>query len=276
MAYNPEKISLLSLVAPLYFNSSSGDNVKYSMPDQLKETLVSVVSEDQRPLALINIIGGLFGPGGKPKSEFDIVDDEEQLREKKIGMVCFTNTKDTAQRLNVLLGFIPSINGVRLKCAEYSSSITAPEREAILKSFKNGDINLIICSDILSRGMDVPNIDVVINYNMPPTAVLYVHRVGRTARAGREGSSFTIVDKSEKPTFMGMMKKIGRKSPLKKHEWGSRDFKPLQKKFHAALKQTRLIYTKKRKSVSTKEEDSEAVIENLLEVNKKRAMMNFE
>ena len=67
------------------------------------------------------------------------------------------------------------------------------ERDAIMSRFRNGLISILVATDVAARGLDVDNIDAVINYDMPQDVEYYVHRIGRTGRAGREGRAYTFV-----------------------------------------------------------------------------------
>ena len=68
-----------------------------------------------------------------------------------------------------------------------------PKRLGALQQFKAGTRNILIATDVASRGLDIPEVDVVINYDVPQSSKDYIHRVGRTARAGRAGKSITLV-----------------------------------------------------------------------------------
>ncbi len=77
------------------------------------------------------------------------------------------------------------------------SDLTQKEREQALLDFKNNKINILVATDIVSRGIDIDNIDLVINYHVPKDAEDYVHRVGRTARAKATGVAITFVNREE-------------------------------------------------------------------------------
>eukprot|EP01132_Coremiostelium_polycephalum_P007857 gene7857-9674_t len=160
MTYNPSKISLLQMNAPLFFTTSKIKEVKYSMPNTLKECYVLSPDADQRPLVLLNIIKNT------------IFNQKQQQQQN--------NNQDSTR-------FIGNIDGKKFVSKEYSSALSLSDRSSLLEKFKKGEIDILICSDIMSRGMDISDIDVVINYNPPPNITLYVHRVGRTARAGKDG-----------------------------------------------------------------------------------------
>ncbi|MDD2579063.1 MAG: DEAD/DEAH box helicase [Eubacteriales bacterium] len=66
-------------------------------------------------------------------------------------------------------------------------------RTRVMNRFRNGDVELLVATDVAARGIDVDNIEVVINYDLPQDEEYYVHRIGRTARAGRSGKAFTFV-----------------------------------------------------------------------------------
>ena len=74
-----------------------------------------------------------------------------------------------------------------VQVAEYSSSLTPRQRKGILRDFKIGKLQLLICSDAMARGMDIQDVSYVISYDVPNYVRSYIHRVGRTARAGNKG-----------------------------------------------------------------------------------------
>ena len=63
-----------------------------------------------------------------------------------------------------------------------------------MNQFKKGTFNILVATDVAARGIDVNNLDIVINYDLPEDNEYYVHRIGRTGRAGNEGKSFTLID----------------------------------------------------------------------------------
>ena len=81
------------------------------------------------------------------------------------------------------------------------SDLDQKEREDVLLDFKAGKINVVVATDILSRGIDIDNIETVINYDVPHEAEDYVHRIGRTARADKDGSAYTFISEKERGKF---------------------------------------------------------------------------
>ncbi|WP_342362657.1 DEAD/DEAH box helicase [Terrarubrum flagellatum] len=84
-------------------------------------------------------------------------------------------------------------------------------RLAALDSFKNGEAKLLVASDVAARGLDIPDVSHVFNYDTPHHAEDYVHRIGRTGRAGRQGSSVTIVTPIDDKSLAAIEKLIGQK-----------------------------------------------------------------
>lgn len=71
------------------------------------------------------------------------------------------------------------------------------ERDAVMSKFRNGDINILVATDVAARGLDVENIEAVINYDIPNDEEYYVHRIGRTGRAGKAGKAYTFISGRE-------------------------------------------------------------------------------
>jgi len=81
---------------------------------------------------------------------------------------------------------------------EFSSNLSQKERSALMKRFRKGEVRCLICSDVASRGLDIPEVSAVVNYTTPTQLQTYIHRAGRTARAGRVGHSFTFVQQQQR------------------------------------------------------------------------------
>jgi len=92
--------------------------------------------------------------------------------------------------------------------ADIHSDLEQPEREKVLLKFRNRQLQILVATDVLSRGIDVENISLVINYDVPQDAEDYVHRVGRTARAEQTGIAITFVNLEEQFQFAKIEKLI--------------------------------------------------------------------
>jgi ATP-dependent RNA helicase RhlE len=103
------------------------------------------------------------------------------------GTLIFTNTREQCDKLAELL------KNADQKCLIYRGEMDKVERRKNLKAFRDGNIKLLISTDLGGRGLDVENVVRVINYHLPKEMVNYIHRVGRTARAGRNGQVINMV-----------------------------------------------------------------------------------
>lgn len=121
----------------------------------------------------------------KPALLFHLLKQVDPSQQSRI--VVFVSRKETAHRLRVVLGLLG------MKVAELHGSLSQEQRLNNVNDFKNLTVPVLICTDLAARGLDIPKIEMVINYDMPKTHEIYLHRVGRTARAGREGRSITFV-----------------------------------------------------------------------------------
>ncbi|KAI4323224.1 hypothetical protein L6164_022847 [Bauhinia variegata] len=82
-----------------------------------------------------------------------------------------------------------------------------------MNKFTSGECNILLCTDVASRGLDIPTVDVVINYDIPTNSWDYIHHVGRTARAGRSGVAVSLVNQYELEWYIQMEKLVGKKLP---------------------------------------------------------------
>jgi ATP-dependent RNA helicase DDX47/RRP3 len=120
-------------------------------------------------------------------------------------MMVFTRTCDQTRKLalvarNLGFGAIP-IHG----------QMSQPKRIGALNKFKAGERNILVATDVASRGLDIPAVDVVINYDVPQNSKDYVHRVGRTARAGRSGLAITMVTQYDVELYQKIERLIQKK-----------------------------------------------------------------
>lgn len=90
---------------------------------------------------------------------------------------------------------------MKLNVGEMHSDLEQSQREQIMRDFKNRRINILVATDIVSRGIDIDDIRLVINYDVPHDCEDYVHRIGRTARANHDGCAITFVNEKEQTNF---------------------------------------------------------------------------
>ena len=82
-----------------------------------------------------------------------------------------------------------------------SSDLEQEEREAVMQQFRNRSINVLVATDVISRGIDIDGIDMVMNYDVPRDAEDYVHRIGRTGRAQKKGEAITLISPTDQSSF---------------------------------------------------------------------------
>ncbi len=123
-------------------------------------------------------------------------------------VIVFTRTKHGANRVTELL----AKNNIRSEAIHGNKSQNA--RQRALDSFKDGKIQVLIATDIAARGIDVDGISHVINFEIPNVAESYVHRIGRTARAGHSGVAISFCDIEEKSYVRDIEKIIGQAIPI--------------------------------------------------------------
>lgn len=90
-----------------------------------------------------------------------------------------------------------ALKRMKINCGEMHSDLDQAQRDEVMFQFKSGQIDVLVATDILSRGIDIDDIAMVINYDVPHDAEDYVHRIGRTARADRDGVAITLVSKDD-------------------------------------------------------------------------------
>ncbi|OAF66700.1 hypothetical protein A3Q56_05602 [Intoshia linei] len=113
--------------------------------------------------------------------------------------IVFLQTKKDAHRMRIILGLLG------LSVDEIHGSLSQRQRIEALEKFKNGMVNVITTTDLLARGLDIDNVKTVINVTVPVSVERYVHRIGRTARAGRIGRSITLFGESERKVMKGIV-----------------------------------------------------------------------
>jgi superfamily II DNA/RNA helicase len=96
---------------------------------------------------------------------------------------------------------------------EIHSDLEQDKREDVLIQYKSGRLPVLVATDILSRGIDIDNIDLVINFDVPHDGEDYVHRIGRTARAAAEGTAYTLISVKEQRKFAAIERLLGKEVP---------------------------------------------------------------
>ncbi|KAF7954743.1 uncharacterized protein EAE97_000002 [Botrytis byssoidea] len=140
-----------------------------------------------------------------PKSKSKIKSNPLPINHEPHGVLIFTKSNESAIRLGRLLSLInDSYTNI---IGTLTSTTRSSERRASIASFSRGKLQILVASDLVSRGLDLPDLAHVINYDVPTSITNYVHRVGRTARAGRQGSAWTLVGNTEARWFFNEVAK---------------------------------------------------------------------
>ncbi|GAU27184.1 hypothetical protein TSUD_107750 [Trifolium subterraneum] len=114
-------------------------------------------------------------------------------------------TKQAAHRLRIIFGL------AGLKAAEFHGNLTQAQRLDALEQFRKQQVDFLIATDVAARGLDIIGVQTVINFACPRDLTSYVHRVGRTARAGRAGSAITFVTDRDRSLLKAIIKRAGSK-----------------------------------------------------------------
>ncbi|HXB12187.1 MAG TPA: DEAD/DEAH box helicase [Bacteroidia bacterium] len=122
-------------------------------------------------------------------------------------VLVFASTKDSVKTLE------RELQKLRLSVKAIHSDLEQIERQDVLRDFTNRKTQVLVATDILSRGIDIDGIDMVINYNVPRNAEDYIHRIGRTARAKSDGVAITFVNTKDQFSFGKIEKFLGKEIP---------------------------------------------------------------
>lgn len=132
-----------------------------------------------------------------------ILKENEHLK----SIIIFSNSKDNVKRMG------SDLSRAGLSVKAFHSDLEQAEREAVMTQFKNRQLQILIGTDILARGIDVEGIGLVVNYDTPHDAEDYIHRIGRTARAETTGTAVTFINEKDQRRFQRIEKLIGREIP---------------------------------------------------------------
>ncbi|KAI8343055.1 P-loop containing nucleoside triphosphate hydrolase protein [Chlamydoabsidia padenii] len=129
--------------------------------------------------------------------------------------IIFTRTCNDTQKIAIML------RNLGFGAVPLHGQLAQSKRLGALNKFKSGSRTILVATDVASRGIDIPSVDVVINYDVPQSSKDYIHRVGRTARAGRSGKSITFVTQYDVELIQRIEKDLERKLdafPVEKDE----------------------------------------------------------
>lgn len=202
---NPTRLVALDVRNPTFFepktdSDGSGENaeVKYSVPSTMTERGWVVKEIQFKPMGLLRVLGWISADGMR---NVGTANDDPDFAVTGTKLV-FTNSVESAHRLCRLLELCAYALGREGDVLEMSGELTAKRRSTVLETVRHaqaarkggkGRFLVVVCSDVLARGMDILNVDSVINYDAPIHINTYLHRAGRTARAGSSGLVGTLL-----------------------------------------------------------------------------------
>jgi ATP-dependent RNA helicase DDX51/DBP6 len=205
----------------------------FELPSTLEEFAVHVGDGSNKPLHLLHVLRNYIFTGLKtsksrqeregssPSSSDGDKEESTAMADQPSRVLIFTKSTENASRLSHLLSVLEPAFKDYLRTM--TRALTAEASRKLLKSFGSGEVKILIASDAASRGLDIPDISHVINYDIPTSITSYVHRVGRTARAGKSGQACTLFTKTEAAWFIKQVTKgetIKRGSKkVKRMEW---------------------------------------------------------
>ena len=154
-------------------------------------------------------VGSLSAPIAKIKQEtFEVSQDKKyhelinQLVERSGSILVFVKTKHGADKIVKRLKFDGH------KADAIHGNLRQSKRDRVITGFRNGNSRILVATDVAARGLDIPLIQHVINYDLPQVPEDYVHRIGRTGRAGKEGSALTFLTPSDRSMWNSISKLI--------------------------------------------------------------------
>ena len=184
-------------------------------------------------------VGSLSTPIEKIKQEtFEITQDKKyhelinQLVERSGSILVFVKTKHGADKIVKRLKYDGH------KADAIHGNLRQSKRDRVITGFRNGNSRILVATDVAARGLDIPLIQHVINYDLPQVPEDYIHRIGRTGRAGKEGSALTFLTPSDRSMWNSISKLIdpnykpqdnNRKRNFKDNKKGKKSFNKKRK-----------------------------------------------
>jgi superfamily II DNA/RNA helicase len=227
MGFNEDILRIITHIAP------ERQNLLFSatMPPKIRELARKILKNP----AEINI--SLSKPPDRIQQEAFIVFEPQKiplvvhlLKPKHFkSVVVFCSKKQSVKQLTAQL----KRSGI--VADEIHSDLEQAGREEVLLAFKNKRLPVLVATDIISRGIDIEDIDLVINYDVPNDGEDYVHRIGRTARAETKGIAYTFVNEQEQRKFSEieqLIEKVVDKTPLPAEIGEGPEYKPMVKRFN--------------------------------------------
>ena len=187
----------------LFFSATMPKEISQLVDSLLHDPVKIAVDPVSSPVEVIDQSVYLVDKNNKTKLLVKLLNDRNIP-----SALVFTRTKHGANRVAQDL----TKAGITAAAIHGNKSQTA--RQAALAGFKDGSVRVLVATDIAARGLDIEDLTCVFNYNLPEVPETYVHRIGRTGRAGKDGIAISFCDYGEKPLLRDIEKLIGKSIPV--------------------------------------------------------------
>lgn len=185
----------------LLFSATMSSSIEQLARSTMKEPTLIEVSQRGRAATMVEQTAYQVAQESKTALLVQLLEKQPEPFER---VLVFTRTRRGAERLShILKSRDHSVNRIH-------ADRTQPQREAALRDFRNGGARVLVATDIAARGLDVDSVSHVINYDVPAAPEDYVHRVGRTGRAGNQGKAITIVTPVDELSMRAIERLMGQ------------------------------------------------------------------
>ena len=178
------------------FTATIPTMIKRLIYSYLKEPQTFRVGQESEPVEQVTQRYCEVASRDKLTALLNVLDEDEQT-------LVFRRTQDDVDWL------VRTLGRRRVKAAAIHGGLPQGERNAVMQQFRSGALKLLVSTNLTSRGIDVPTVENVINYDIPESVEEYVHRIGRTARMGREGTALTFVSEWDLDFFDAIKAHVG-------------------------------------------------------------------
>ncbi len=183
----------------LMFSATMPKEIRLLADDMLKSPKTISVASSATPPALIDQRVIFADGAAKRRLLISILNERPGAR-----TIVFTRTKHGADKVVI------ELTKARISSAAIHGNKSQGQRERALAAFKSGETPILVATDIAARGIDINGIDLVVNFDLPNVPETYVHRIGRTARAGASGLAIALCAPDERPLLKAIERVMGR------------------------------------------------------------------
>lgn len=196
MGFQDELMKIISFLGPerqsLFFSATMPFKMRELARKLLHEPVEINIAVSKPPEQIVQKAFVVFEPQKAPLIKYLL-----RLKEYK-RVIIFCSKKQNVKLL------ASELKRSKFKVEEIHSDLMQDQREKVMQDFRNKNITILVATDILSRGIDIDEIELVINYDVPNDGEDYIHRIGRTARAESQGTAYTFISPLEQRKFLNI------------------------------------------------------------------------